>query len=133
MTQEIVIPDPKQKHAGGRPTKYDPIYCEAVLQLGADGAGRYEMALELGIVYSTLQQWEKNYPAFAEAMRDASDLAQGWWAKQGRKGIFMGSDFNANAYALQVKNRFPRDWKDKHDHVVEGGITVTITSDDAKL
>lgn len=130
---EIAVPDPKPKHAGGRPTKYDPIYCELVGDLGREGMGRHEIKSAIGCAWSTLQKWEKDFPEFAEALAEASHDAQAWWAAQGRRGIFMGPQFNASAYALQVKNRFPRDWKDKHDHVVEGGITVTITSDDAKL
>lgn len=125
------IRNPKSGPRGGRPTTYEPAYCAKVLEMAAEGAGRYEIAARLGCAYSTLQLWEKAHPEFAEAMRDARDASQGWWEAQGRKGIW-SREFNAQAYVTQVRCRFPEQWQEKHS-VSAGGITINITSDDAKL
>jgi hypothetical protein len=34
----------------------------------------------------------------------------------------MGKDFNATAFIFQMKNRFPKDYRDKHDVEDEGNI-----------
>lgn len=116
----------------GRPTNYDPAYCERVIELGYEGAGRYEIAHALGCAYSTMQLWEKTHPEFAQALITSHDFSQAWWATQGRKGIW-SKEFNSPAYALQVKNRFPADWKDKREVDMPGGINIHISHDDEKL
>lgn len=103
----------------GRPTDYRPEFCDAVLKLGEQGASRAEWCLELGIARQTLHNWEAQHPEFLEATTHARELAQGWWEKQGRAGIW-SRDFNASAYSLQVRNRFPADWRDKQDHELAG-------------
>ena len=104
---------PKAAH---RPTKYRPEFCLRVVELGADGMGRAEIAHELGTNRQTLHDWEAAHPAFADAMTRARDAALAWWEKQGRKGIWGGKAFNAQAYRLQVINRFPKDYRDKQEH-----------------
>ncbi len=130
---EVVPENEEAKPPFGRPTKYKPEMCERVLQFAREGMGRVETAAELGVAMSTFQQWEIEHPEFAQAMTDARDFSHAWWATQGRRGIWGGKSFNANAYALQVRNRFPADWKDKREVDMPGGINITITSDDAKL
>jgi hypothetical protein len=104
---------PKRKP--GRPSVYRPEACETVMQLGREGASRAEFALELGISFQTMRNWENTHPEFLEATTRAKELSQAWWEKQGRAGIW-SRDFNAPAYRLQMLNRFRDDWRDKHDH-----------------
>ena len=42
------------KNPVGRPSKYDPLYCERVIQLGADGNSKEAIAVELNPVESVL-------------------------------------------------------------------------------
>jgi hypothetical protein len=112
----------------GRPTKYDPAMCDIVVQCGAEGMGRYEIAAELDVSLQTMVAWEEEHPAFLSATTRARQLSQAWWEKQGRKGIW-SRDFNAPAYSLQVRNRFPADWRDKHELTGSDGgpIEVSVT------
>jgi len=114
----------------GRPTKYDPDFCNMVVQLGREGASRAELAYEMGVSFQTMRTWEDTHPEFLEATTHARELAEGWWAAQGRKGIW-SREFNAPAYRLQVMNRFPGSWRDKQDHEVTGAagapLAVTVT------
>lgn len=90
--------------------------------------GRAEIAAKLEVDRQTLANWEAAHPEFLGATTHARDLAAGWWAEQGRKGIW-SKHFNAPAYRLQVLNRFPDDWRDKREHEVSGpgGGPITVT------
>ena len=113
-------------------TTYDPSYCEKVIELGKQGKSRVQMAAILDKDRKTFDNWAKQFPEFAAAFDWSRQLAQAWWEDQGQSGIW-SKDFNANAYRLQVLNRFPDDWRDKHDHQVSGGVTVMISSTDEQL
>lgn len=108
----------------GRPSKYDPAMCETVIELGKVGASRAEIALELDIHIDTFIEWQKQHPAFSEAVKRAMQLAQGWWEKQGRLSTFAGKDFNATSYIFQMKNRFRDDWADRQVNEQTGTIKV---------
>lgn len=118
------------KNKGGRPTKYRAEMCEQVVELAKQGAGRLETCVELDIWPDTMLRWEAEHPEFLEATTRARKISQGWWEKQGRLGIW-SREFNAPAYSLQVRNRFPADWRDKHDleHAGPDGspLEVSIT------
>lgn len=49
-----------------------------------------------------------------DAMTRAREFSLAWWEKQGLEGIW-SRDFNANAYRLQMMNRFPDDWRDRQE------------------
>ena len=120
----------KAKPKAGRPTKYDPAFCDAVIAMGKQGYSKAMMADELDVVRQTLDNWAGEHPAFLDALTRAREAALAWWEKQGLAGVW-SRDFNAAAYKLQVTNRFPDDWRDKQDHEVtgrDGGpMEVTIT------
>ena len=130
------MPNDAEKRPVGAPTKYNLGAIDTVLRLGAEGASRAEWAAELGIAWQTLFNWEEKHPEFLDATTRARELAQAWWEKQGRVGIWEPK-FNANAYRLQVMNRFPADWRDKREHEVSGPnggpINVTRTIVDPAL
>jgi predicted transcriptional regulator len=98
----------------GRPSEYDPSYCDKVIELGSAGAGKAEIAAEIGVTRNTIDNWAAAHPEFLIAITHAKELSAGWWEKQGRLGIH-AKDFNANAYSLQVRNRFPDDWRDRSE------------------
>lgn len=103
------------------------------MAMGREGASRAEWCAELDISFQTLRNWEETYPEFLESATRARQLSQAWWEKQGRFGIW-NPKFNASAYSLQVRNRFPSDWTDKQSHEhsgPEGGpIEYAEMSDD---
>lgn len=96
---------------GGRPTDYRPEHCARVVDLGKLGKSRAQIAAALDVVRDTLTNWEKSHPEFLGAMTRAHELALAWWEDQGQTGIWAGKQFNANAYSLQMRNRFPAEYK----------------------
>lgn len=113
----------------GRPSKYDPSYCDRVIELAKEGASKAEMALELDIAYSTFDVWQNEIPEFSEAVKKAERLSQGWWERQGRKATFGAFEgFNATSFIFNMKNRFKDDWRDKQETEHSGHIGVSHVS-----
>lgn len=130
---------PKPKRAAnsaakrrGRPTDYRPELCAKVIAMGRQGMGRAEIAAELDQARQTLLDWERTHPAFLDAMKRAHDLALAWWETQGRKGIWAGKQFNANAYGLQMRNRF-RDEYNRPDVSIDLNLDEVRAAIDGKL
>lgn len=118
----------------GRPTKYDPKMCDTVIECGKEGMGRCEIAMKLGIHFSTLQDWEENIKEFSEALKESRRLSQAVWEEHNRKVAFGKADTNAAIMIFNMKNRFPDDWKDKREEERTGSVTNIIvgSTDDAK-
>lgn len=120
----------------GRPTVYDPKYCDAVIeyferprkprrvlisQEPGKGVGewkkQYKMicaelpdfsgfAREIGHTRKSLVDWQKRYPDFAEACARAREIAESIVADRGNNGLY-----NAQFAAFYMKNVF--NWKEK--------------------
>jgi len=105
----------------GRPTKYESKFCDQIIEMARYGASKAEMALDLGIVMSTFTKWQEENEEFSAAVKEAEQISQGWWEKQGRVATFGGVDgFNATSFIFNMKNRFHRDWKDKRENEITG-------------
>ena len=145
-----------EKGKGGRPSAYEPEYHNKVAHaLSRAGLNEDVIASEMGISRATLFNWKKKYPEFLESIQagkeDADDVvraslyqrAVGYNFKAVK--IFMPSgadkpvyapyiehvppDVNAGKYWLN--NRKPKEWTDKVDIAVSGGLGVSTLSDEA--
>lgn len=118
----------------GRPSKYDPAFCETVIASGAEGKTLAEIANDLDIDRSTLNEWMEIHPEFSRAVKRALEKAQAWWEGNGRVATFGGFDgFNATSYIFQMKNRFKEDWRDRHELTGgNGGPLAFVLSDEDK-
>ena len=83
MTAELEIVRSRPR---GRPSLYNPAYCERVLELAAEGCGKAEIAAALAVSVKTLAAWMKSHDEFREAMTRAKELEYAWWLAAGRKG-----------------------------------------------
>lgn len=108
-----------EKTRRGRPTDYKPEYCELVQELGMKGWSLAQIAAYLGHGRKTLYNWMDEHEEFLHAITQAHDLALAWWEHAGQNGMFMTS-FSANAWGLQVRNRFSKDYQDKRELAVTG-------------
>jgi Homeodomain-like domain-containing protein len=98
----------------GRPSKYDPSFCDLVIELGAQGKSKAQIAAALGVHRETVNIWTKAHPEFSDAIKGAQDLALAWWETVGQMNMCR-QGFNATAFIFQMKNRFPADYKEKHE------------------
>lgn len=103
----------EDKNPEGRPSKYDPSFCDVVIKLGKEGASKVEMACALDICRASFANYENEYPEFLEAVKKAVMFSQCFWERQGRIATFGATpNFNATTWIFNMKNRFSEDWKD---------------------
>jgi hypothetical protein len=127
----IHIPEEfKKRNKMGRPTKYDPSWMlDTVFDVGSKGGSITQMAVCLGVGVDRMYTWAKQHEDFAEAIKGAVELSQSWWEENGRIATFGGYDgFNSTSYIFQMKNRFPRFWRDAKQTEItgEGGGAVQV-------
>ena len=99
----------------GRPSLYDPAYCELVIEYGARGKSLAWMAAELNVAKDTLYEWQKQHPAFSDAMARARTKSQAWWEDFGQDNTLLGQGagtFNAAAWGKSISARFSDDWRE---------------------
>jgi DNA-binding XRE family transcriptional regulator len=95
----------------GRPSKYDPAMCETIIALGKKGKSKTQMAAHLDISRSTFDRWLEAHEDFRESWELADTHAQAFWEEIGFGGVG-NKFFNDRAWSLQIRNRFPRDYKE---------------------
>lgn len=110
--------------SGGRPTKYDPAYCEQVIEHCRDGASLTSFAAEIGVARSSINEWMEHHPAFSEAVKVAKAVCAAWWEKTARANAVEGGG-NATLCIFGLKNMAADDWRDKVETEHSGGVTVT--------
>ena len=99
--------------SAGRPSEYDPAYCERIIELGEGGASIAEMAYELGCCKNTLTAWANANEEFLNAFTRAKMASQVWWERKGRAGMEKsGSEFQGNIWSRNMAARFPDDWRE---------------------
>ena len=125
-------PASERKKTGPKgPTKYEKKLAERLAALGSKGEGVVEACLTLGISKETFYEWGRKFPEFSDAIKQFKLRSQVWWESGGRAGTFgKVAGFNASAYSLQMRNRFPDDWRDKveNDHTSSDGTMTPPTT-----
>lgn len=119
---------------GGRPTIYDPAFCDRVIQMGREGYSRAQMASELEVSKFSLQEWEKVHPEFSVALTRAMTHAQAWWERKGQENLVespMGNRINPGLYSRSMAARFPDDWREKTATELSGPNGSPIATDNA--
>jgi len=115
----------------GRPTKYDPAFCDEIVAMGQQGFSFAEMANGFDVVRETLTDWAKAHPDFSDALTRAKSASLAWWENEARNGINKGSAFNAALWAKSMSGRFPAEpYRDRAEvSGPNGGPVVTASVD----
>lgn len=145
----------RPKHPGGRPTKYKQEYVEQVRKLCVLGATDVEIADFFKVSIPTIYSWANRNAEFLNALKAGKDAADdrverslyhkatGYTFESEKVFQYEGQIVRAatrehvppsdTAAIFWLKNRRKAEWRDKQELEHTGGITVQITSDDAKL
>ena len=99
---------------GGRPTKYDPMYCEAIIDYMAEGYSVTAFAGSILVSRATIYVWANEHLEFLDALKVGQARSAIWWENCLRDNALTGKG-NATAAIFGLKNRVVDDWRDKRD------------------
>jgi transposase len=63
----------------GRPSKYNPAFCERVIALGKLGKSIEQIACDLDVGTKTIYNWRDEHEEFLHALDMAREFEQNWW------------------------------------------------------
>jgi hypothetical protein len=107
----------------GRPSAYDSLKIPAMMSLFANGASKTQVAARvLGVSREGFRLWEKNPPdmdadgnsEFSDAVKLGLTASQSWWEDLAQTAVH-DKKVNSSVLIFNLKNRFPKDWREKQD------------------
>ena len=131
MTEET------EKRPVGRPSLYDPSYCEQAIELGKIGKSTESIGAILGVGTATLYRWMDAHPEFREAIAIAKDMELDWWETMAQTHMVENKEsdkLNASIWARSMAARFPKKYRESTKTEITGadgapllsGINVTF-------
>ena len=118
--------------AGGRPTKYDPKYCEMLISYMGKGLSIEAFAGSIEVNRDTIYEWLNKFPEFSDSYSVAKMKQADFFEKMGIQamaGKIKG--FNSATYIFTMKNKLK--WTDRQEVEQNNNINITIDSDDAEM
>jgi hypothetical protein len=103
----------------GRPSTYDPAYCEQVVELGKIGYSPAQMAAHFDVARETLNNWAEAHEEFLAALNRAKAHCQAWWESKGMDGLEKPG-FNAAVWKKSVEARFRDDYTERQEQTHKG-------------
>lgn len=116
----------------GRPSKYDPAFCDKVLPFMGQGYSTTALAGHLGVSRSTLYLWMDNHQEFSDAVKEGMAASAIWWEDCLRANAMTGNG-NATSAIFGLKNRATDDWRDRRETDLtssDGSMTPKGISED---
>lgn len=107
------------KRAVGRPSLYEPTFCERVVALGAEGKSPVQIAVALGCLRENLYDWARKHPEFSTALRRAKEAEQNWWETKGAENLG-NTPFQAQVWRTSMQARFREDYTERRVNELTG-------------
>jgi transposase len=107
----------------GRPSKYDPAFCEQVIQLGKLGKSIEQIACELDVGTKTIYNWRDEHPEFLRALDMAREFEQNWWETIAQTHMIEEKDaakLNASIWSRSMAARFPKKYRESTKQEITG-------------
>lgn len=120
----------------GRPSKYNPEFCQQLIDHMAQGLSFESFAAVIGVNQDTLYEWTKVHDEFSEAKKTAYNANLLFWEKQGIDGLYSivetdeegkivrSKSINSTVWIFNMKNRHK--WRDKQEGE-EDQININLT------
>ena len=129
--------EPTEKRPVGRPSQYDPAYCERIIELGRLGKSIEQIASQIGVGTKTMYNWRDEFPEFLRALEMAKELELDWWENIAQNMMVEnkdGSKLNSAIWSRSMAARFPKKYRESTKTEITGengapllqGIQVTF-------
>ncbi len=100
----------------GRPTGYKPEYVETAYHLCCLGLTNDQLGERLGVTRATINNWKQLHPDFFDAIKRGKEDADSLVVNALRKKALDG---DTTAMIFWLKNRQPKDWRDRKNIALE--------------
>lgn len=112
-----------EKRPVGRPSLYDPAYCEKVIELGKLGKSIEQIAFVLDLSVRVLYKWRDEHEEFMQALEDAKQFEQAWWEEQAHLYMVENKDgprLNSSLWSRSMAARFPKKYRESVKQEITG-------------
>jgi len=127
----------EEKRPVGRPSKYDPKFCDEVIALGKIGKSVEAIGALLGVGTKTLYNWRDENPEFLHALDMAKEFELQWWEDIAQTHMIENKEsdkINATIWSRSMAARFPKKYREQVKQEITGadgapllaGIQVTF-------
>ena len=103
----------------GRPSKYDPKFCDLIVEVASRGGSMAAMAEACDVLRSNLYEWAEQHPEFLTALGRAKQAEQIFWENMGLQGLH-ADRFNAMVWKTSMQARFREDYTERKVQEVTG-------------
>ena len=123
--------DTTEKRNVGRPSLYDPKYCEEVITLGKLGKSVEQIASILDVSLRTMYSWRDAHEEFLHALEDAKTYEQAWWEEQAAAYMVENKEsdrLNATLWSRSMAARFPKKYRESVKQEITGADGAPLLS-----
>jgi transposase len=118
-----------EKRPVGRPTKYEPRFCDELEAFMAQGYSATAFAGSIGVSRATIDNWTKEHPEFLEALsRAKAKRLLDWERAAHRVRDKGGGPGTAQIITFGLKNMGGDEWVDKQAVEHTGALGVTYVT-----
>lgn len=125
----------------GRPTQYDPAFCDKAIELGTKGKSLEQISGALGITYRTLCRWRDEHEEFCHALEEAKIREMIWWEDHAQSYLVEhkdGEKLNVGLWSRSMAARFPKKYSERIKQELTGadgtplkGVEITFVEPNA--
>ena len=112
-----------EKRPVGRPSLYDPKYCEEVIALGKIGKSVEAIGAILGVGTKTLYNWRDQHEEFLHALDMAKEFELQWWEDIAQTHMIENKEsdkINATIWSRSMAARFPKKYREQVKQEITG-------------
>jgi len=112
-----------EKRPVGRPSLYDPKYCEEVVALGKIGKSVEAIGAILGVGTKTLYNWRDQHEEFLHALDMAKEFELQWWEDIAQTHMIENKEsdkINASIWSRSMAARFPKKYREQVKQEITG-------------
>ena len=123
--------DTTEKRPVGRPSLYDPKYCEEVIAYGKLGKSVEQIASILNVSLRTMYFWRDAHEEFLHALDDAKTYEQAWWEEQAAAYMVENKEsdrLNATLWSRSMAARFPKKYRESVKQEITGADGAPLLS-----